>query len=290
MSFNESSIDVMSEDWFDFQVAPDGVDEDGCRPEEAQALKDYLRGKTTTQEAAVAITRPTEATDTPTEEIGSLWGIFENGLLELAESEVARLLQLLDAIQNLPYDEGTAELKHPDIWAGLEGFGHLWLDASDKRSWRGQLHEAEASGDRDRDMLQARRVKREGMEARLSVAKIGFDGLSEGYDCLAEALEDSAAILDFEIPIVAAWLAVAARQMYEEAVKGRPTWAFNLDRDRKYEGEEEKMSLGRWQLWQERLERLAADRDQPAIVSDAAKAAVRDMKAAKVDYETARKV
>lgn len=48
----------MSDSWFNEKIAPDGAAEDGCRPDEAQALKDYYNKETTPKEAAQAITRP----------------------------------------------------------------------------------------------------------------------------------------------------------------------------------------------------------------------------------------
>jgi hypothetical protein len=47
----------MSDAWFNEKIAPDGDTEDGCHPDEAQALKYYYHNWTTTTEASQAITR-----------------------------------------------------------------------------------------------------------------------------------------------------------------------------------------------------------------------------------------
>ena len=54
----------MSKSWFPSRLLPNGSPEDGCDPQEAAALKDYLLSTTTTAEAtARRITIP--VTDKP---------------------------------------------------------------------------------------------------------------------------------------------------------------------------------------------------------------------------------
>jgi hypothetical protein len=55
----------MSSAWYDEAIAPDGNLGDGCRPEEAQALRLYLDNKIEVQKAARLITLPTESYRTP---------------------------------------------------------------------------------------------------------------------------------------------------------------------------------------------------------------------------------
>jgi hypothetical protein len=49
----------MSDEWFTEKLAPDGVLEDGCHPDEANVLKAYIHKYTALLEAAQAITPPT---------------------------------------------------------------------------------------------------------------------------------------------------------------------------------------------------------------------------------------
>jgi hypothetical protein len=49
----------MTDAWFENAVMPDGLPIDGCRPEEAQALKAYLRGEITVDQACLHLTLPT---------------------------------------------------------------------------------------------------------------------------------------------------------------------------------------------------------------------------------------
>lgn len=63
----------MSDAWFDWVIAPDGVREDGCHPDEAQALKDYYHKRTSAKDAAHAITRPIENSEAPGGDLYRLW-------------------------------------------------------------------------------------------------------------------------------------------------------------------------------------------------------------------------
>ena len=62
----------MSDDWFAWNIAPDGDIEDGCYPQEAQALKDYLGQDTTSTDAVQAITRPIATATNPKEHLHRL--------------------------------------------------------------------------------------------------------------------------------------------------------------------------------------------------------------------------
>ncbi|KAL2284866.1 hypothetical protein FJTKL_08686 [Diaporthe vaccinii] len=98
----------MSDDWFSSKLAPDGAVEDGCHPEEAQAMKYDLRQETTATEAARAITHPIVAADNPREDLARLWGFLMDSLLELPAEHTGPLSELLKAIENLPEPDFTA--------------------------------------------------------------------------------------------------------------------------------------------------------------------------------------
>ena len=80
----------MSDAWFESQLLPDGTNEDGCHPQEAAALKDYLRSETmTAKEAARAITLPIEGEEDPEENLSiyRLWGFLTNALKDLKDQQ-----------------------------------------------------------------------------------------------------------------------------------------------------------------------------------------------------------
>lgn len=138
----------MSDDWFSEKLAPYGDFEDGCHPEEAQAMKNYLRHGTTATEAARAITHPIVTAENPREDLVRLWDLLMDALLELPAEHTESLLELLKAIENLPEPDFTAVDKtkrlyeDEKLWRGPQGFGHLWSDLHQAACWR-----EEAAGD-----------------------------------------------------------------------------------------------------------------------------------------------
>ncbi|KAI9876630.1 MAG: hypothetical protein M1830_006052 [Pleopsidium flavum] len=238
---------TVSDTWFNEKIAPDGAAEDGCHPNEAQALKDYYRKKTSAKEVAQAITRRIEDSKDPGANLYRLWALLKDALVELPATQIPALIQLLDAIQQLPEPD---EHKRDD-W-------HRTLAASDP------AHRAD---------LRAEHVKKAEIEARLAVADVGGIPLDWGYDCVADALESRDAVLDFEIPAAAEWIAIAGKRLYAGAVDCEESWA--LERRRDFGKEGKAMSLERWSFWKKRMEELL---QQSEATRDAAKAAVRDMR------------
>ena len=119
----------MSDAWFADRIAPDGNEEDGCHPQEAAALVEYLRSQTTTaQEAARAITLTIEAdledgiksqSDLDCK-LCSLWSLLIEALKDLPNQRV-KIVQLLQTIQTLP----PSLVAGPIEWSDLPSFGHL---------------------------------------------------------------------------------------------------------------------------------------------------------------------
>lgn len=62
----------MSQAWYDNAIAPDGDPEDGCRPEEAQALRLYLDNRINIVEATRLMTEPTESSEDPGDDLPNL--------------------------------------------------------------------------------------------------------------------------------------------------------------------------------------------------------------------------
>lgn len=92
------------------------------------------------------------------------------------------------------------------------------------------------------------------MEARLVIAGVGGIPLDWGYECIADALEHQDAVVDFEVPAAAEWIAVAGDQLYAGVRTGCKSWALESRRD--FGREAAVMTLERWLFWEQRMEEL----------------------------------
>ncbi|KAK2012075.1 hypothetical protein LZ32DRAFT_605954 [Colletotrichum eremochloae] len=267
----------MSDDWFSSKLAPDGAVEDGCHPQEAQAMKDFLYQKTTAAEAARAITHPVVTADNPREDLARLWGFLMDSLVELPAEHIEPLLELLKAIENLaePDFTGVDESNRTSekLWKGLPGFGHLWADSYQSGSWR---KAAAAANGPERDALRDTHVRKAEIEARLVTAGIGSIPIDWGYEAVADALESSNALLDFEIPAAAKWFIFCGRRFRQGAEDNEESWALKShvttssrtpSRDLWKASSNQAMSLDRWSSWEGRLREL---RGEQGVVQNAA--------------------
>ncbi|KAG8169872.1 hypothetical protein KVR01_000617 [Diaporthe batatas] len=269
----------MSDDWFSFKLAPDGDVEDGCHPEEAQAMKEYLRQNTTAAEAARAITHPIVTADNPRHDLARLWAFLMDSLVELPAEHTGSLLELLKAIENLPEPDFTPidESKRPSekLWKGLPGFGHLWSDSYQSGSWR---NEAAAATGPARDALRDAHVRKAEVEARLVTAGLAGIPIDWGYQVVADALESSNALLDFEVPAATTWLVICGERFRQAAENGEESWAFKPhatkssmipSRDLWKESSHQAMSLRRWSAWEGRLRELQKRQEvvQEAVIT-----------------------
>lgn len=269
------------EEWLAFQLAPDGDVEDGCHPDEAQALKDYLRNKTTASEAAEAITHPVRTADYSEDDLSRLWGFLDIALVELPKDHLSKMIELLQAIEKLPEPDSTAvgdDSKPPreKIWKGLTGFGHMWFDAYQNGCWIENAIKTEGS---ERDTLRNEYERRALVEATLVKKGIGNFNLDEGYERIADALESSNATLDFRIPAAAIWLRTCGRLFSQDAKHGVTSWGLKRNsrgsndpsRDLWKAPQDGVMNEERWLAWKQRLEDLKAEE---GIVGQAAKSAL----------------
>ncbi len=266
----------MSDAWFTEKTAPYGAAEDGCHPDEAQALKDYCHKRLSAKEAAQIITQPIQSSKDPGDNLYRLWSLLIDALVELPADHIPDLIHLLDAIQKLPEPDLTGKQtknlpENGYLWRKLPRFGHMWSDEHKRDDWRNILAAIDPT---NRAALRAEHIRKAEIEARLVAADVGGIPLDWGYDCIAEALERHNAVLDFEIPAAAKWIAIAGNRLYAGAVDGRKSWA--LARRRDFGKEAKMMSLKRWSFWTERIEEV---QQQSEATEEAAKAAVRDMKA-----------
>lgn len=276
----------MSDAWFKEQIAPDGAAEDGCHPNEAQALQSYLNNKTTPQEAAHAITQPILSSEDSGANLYRLWNLLQDALVELSATYIPRLINLLQAIQDLPDPDLTskptetaAPPKHSFTWKGLPIFGHLWADVHKQDDWRNDLSTTLSScptfSDRlkKRQELRAAHIKKANVEAHLTVANVGSIPLDWGYDAIADALELDTAVVDFEIPAAREWIEVTGKELYQGAKEGKESWA--LSRKRDMGREDGRMSLSRWGFWEERMREC---QERGEVVGDAGKGAGEEMR------------
>lgn len=192
----------MSNEWFNEKLAPGGNTENGCHPDEAEAMKRYLRGETTELEAAHAITRPIENSDNPKKDLSRLWSFLINALIELPFDSNIILLKLITAIEYLPEPDmtGVVESNRPadgNLWHGLPGFLHAYVNLHKSSDWRELATKADT---KERDRLREYQVNKARIEACLAVRGLAGIPMDWGYETVADALERSDALLDIEVP------------------------------------------------------------------------------------------
>jgi hypothetical protein len=103
----------MTDAWFENAVMPDGLPIDGCRPEEAQVLKPYLRGEILVDQACLQITLLTIKHPEPGDSLLYLWGLLQDAMLEIPGCQ-KKVVNLLLRIQSLP-DVKLEQTQH--VWA-----------------------------------------------------------------------------------------------------------------------------------------------------------------------------
>lgn len=270
----------MSDTWFKQQIAPnEGAS--GCHPDEAQALQSFLNKTINAQEAAHAITQPILSSGDFENKLNRLWNLLQDALIELPATHIPSLINILLAIQDLPDPDLTSKSREstPDeersTWKDLPGFGHLWADLYKSMTWRDELY-AELSSPltlEERQKLRATHIRKNHVEARLAAANFGGGWLDWGYAAIADALELDNAVLDFDIPAAREWLAIVGKELYQGAKEGKESWVFSEKRD--MGKEEEKMSLIRWDFWEERMRDC---QERAEVIMDSGKAAGEEMR------------
>ena len=274
----------MSDEWFSNEIAPDGVAEDGCDPLEAQALKDYIRHKTSAKEAAVAITRPIETEANPPYSQYRLWGLLGDALQQLSPSLTSALVQLMGEIDQLPttIPRGSSNSSVPPdhvlLWRGLPGFGHQWSDEHLYDSGP-SIPLTEPTSQADRENQRAEHIKTAGVEAQLANASLAQIPMYWGYNCICNALERSEAVLDFEVPAATEWFNFAGKRIRAAAVDGTEIRPDGKVRDLWTSGSD-MLNLERWSFWEQRFRELlgnATTVTHDAVVRVAAQRAVEIM-------------
>lgn len=261
----------MSDYWFSYKLAPDGGTEDGCHPDEAQALKDYLVHEANAAEAAHAITHAIAVAANPGEDLVRLWALLMDALMELPKQHIIPLVELLKAIENLPEPVFTAKESnwpHEKLWKGLPGFGHLWSDMHRSKEWRSIIGAPDAHCSIFRDLRDGK-LRQAEVEARLVDAGLAKIPVDWGYETVADALESSNVIPEIEVLEAAEWLVLCCERFRQGARNGEKSWGLrqqpppkSIDtplRDLWKERGDEVMSPERWDFWRERLRALQAE-------------------------------
>ncbi|CAD0111511.1 unnamed protein product [Aureobasidium uvarum] len=147
----------MSLAWYDNAIAPDGGFEDGCLPEEAQALKEYLDNTIEMEQAACLITKPTESCQDPGADLPNLWGLLQDALIEIPDSQ-QKIVHLLKSMRELPtfYPDSLGKtrsdpLESPPsvLWHDLPSFANQWYDTNwwyYQNQWRDNPNIFKSSG------------------------------------------------------------------------------------------------------------------------------------------------
>lgn len=278
----------MSDSWFKWHIAPDDNPADGCDPQEASALKDYLRSTIiTAEEAARAIVLPIEDGSNPDDdglskenaepEFYRLWNLIIDALKALPEHRI-KIIGLLKAIQNLPPTvHSTSQSQGHDIhWANLPGFGHLWSDLKVSGNWRRSATQWDPE---QRENVRQDYIQQANLEAELVMAGIAGVSLQWGLGTICDALERQDAVLDFEVPAANEWFQIAGKRILEHA--GGEVIGYLRERDLWKQAEARKP---RWMMWRERLGWIAEDEELGEKVTAAADMAYDAIDAAAGDW------
>ncbi|KAH0334421.1 hypothetical protein KCU81_g9462, partial [Aureobasidium melanogenum] len=272
----------MSQSWYDNAVAPDGNPEDGCRPEEAQALRLYLDDQLDVAKAARRITEPTELSEDPGADLPNLWGFLQDALVELPNLQ-RKVVLLMSEIQDLPdldidshgkKRSGSLQSPSSSLWHDLPSFANQWYDFNwwyYQNEWR-QKPQLYSSPEKIAQVANVARA-----EALFAHTDILGEGVKyEGLARLCDTLEDSKAVMKIEIHAVREWLLHAHDILYDMSHTSHMhnRLLSNSDiRDRIAKKEmhvsvqDERdlwlgsggTSLERWKFWRERLQNLQED-------------------------------
>jgi hypothetical protein len=291
----------MSSAWYDEAVAPDGNFEDGCRPEEAQALRLYLDNKIEVQKDARLITMPTECSQDPGADLPNLWGVLQDALIESPDSQ-PKIVYLLQSMRELPiFDldsfgkKRSGPLKNPSssLWHDLPSFANQWYDTNwwyYQNQWRDNPNLFESTNRVDQIINLARS---EALLAQNDILgeRVQYEGLSR----LCDTLEDSKAVLEVEIYAVREWLLNAHDLLYTMSQTPRMHYLLYSNSDIKDKIAKKEMhpavekrrdlwsgpggtSPERWNFWKERLQDIQGHTDLDDSTKKVAREALSTMR------------
>lgn len=296
-----AKLGKMSQDWYDNAIVPDGDPEDGCRPEEAQALRLYLDDKVDVAEAARLVTKPTEFSEDPGDDLPNLWGLLQDALIELPNSQ-QKVVRLISKIRDLPnfdldsHDKkrsGPLEDRSSSLWHDLPSFANQWYDGNwwyYQNEWR-QKPQLYSSPDKIVEITNLARAEALFAHTDILDDRVRYEGLSR----LCDTLEDNKAVIEIEIHAVREWLLHARDILYD--MSQTPHMHNRLlsnsdirDKIAKHEmhvsvKDERDLwqgsggsSLERWNFWKQRLQELQDDDDQDEETKRAVREALNSMR------------
>ena len=116
-----------------------------------------------------------------------LWTLIIDGLTDLPEHR-GKIIQLLQAIQNLPLSngrEGEAQGKQIQL-ADLPNFGHLWFDLKIPNNWRSAIRKWAPE---QREGVRQDYIKQATIDAQLVAANVDGIPILWGLGCICDALD-----------------------------------------------------------------------------------------------------
>jgi hypothetical protein len=226
---------------------------DGCHPDEARALSDYLNGSISAEETARRITATILNESNPPEELYQLWSLLSEGLVELSPHDRHNIVDLLSQIESLPPQAGIQ-------WADLPDFGSMW-DSLNRLHLHGTdfwEHSIESSKQEEIDELREtfRAIGHDEAEMFLR----GIVPADWGYEVLNLACSERGG-LDVFVSEVFAWLNTAHVKLKEEKARSE-TASLRFTRPVPNSPSREKMAVEatlaeHWDCWKEALSKLS---------------------------------
>ncbi|KAM4062778.1 hypothetical protein HRG_007598 [Hirsutella rhossiliensis] len=241
-STSVESANPISDGWFSEQFDRHGGNNEillSCLKEEIAVLEAYYQGKTSTGDAASAITRPISNSPAPAlggysdEIVGlcQLWRVFTDALADWPSDRFADLVELLKAISEIPDSIHRGEALDDDgkeslTWNRLPYFSMVWFD----KYWEEPRDIVEkCSTDEDKARAKEAYVTQQDSTARLVAAGIlqrrkAFEYMTRALWAESEPKGDSDNwsdrsamrqwILSFYISAVAAWMERTGHSVY----------------------------------------------------------------------------
>lgn len=287
----------MSQAWYDKAVAPDDNPEDGCRPEEAQALRLYLDNEINVAEAARLITKPTESSEDPGADLQNLWALFQDALIELPNCQ-HKIVHLISNIRNLPkFDleshgkKRSGPVRGPScsLWHDLPSFANDWYDGNwwyYQNEWR---EKPDLYSSQDKIVHISNLARAEALFAQTDILgeRVKYEGLSR----LCDTLEDSNAVIKIEIHAVREWLVHAGDLILDMSQTPHEHYLLCSNNDIKDKIAKNEMhadirhkrdlwqgsggsSLERWNFWKRCLQELHGDADLDATTREVVREAL----------------
>lgn len=247
--------------WFDTQTAPTPeamLAGDGCHPDEARALDDYLNNSISAEETAKRITTPILNEIDPPEQLYRLWGLLSDGMAELSPNNRLIIVALLSHIQSLPPAPGIQ-------WADLPGFGSMW-DTLNRLHLHGPDSWERSVGSFGREEVdELRRTFAAVGHAEAEMFLRGTVPAGWGYEVLNLACSGRAG-LDIFVSEIFAWLETAGEKLKEEKGRSENT-ALRFTRPVPNSPTRENMAIeailaGHWLEWKEALLRLSREESE----------------------------